>query len=414
MVMNQQQAKCTTVDITKPFSINEVSTIVEQYLHCDHFDADMFNYGEEDDDEDSDSDYAESDYDSGNDSDTESEMDYKPSKSKRLTHKRDRPTQHSHDPKSRTTRPQKQSRLKEDHKISIPSTQSTKQKEVPKDQGIEDLIAQMSKLSVDDSKYAKLFYHAIKLDRDILQIFPKPILVNYTRPKVEVQKPLPTAQREDRNSAHTYRDKPSNSSYLSGVCFGCNSHAHPLLRCPIIGDLTKIRGMIALPSGEIIRRNPTESFSEAFHRIKQDMLRPKSIFISTDDIHYRRESAYYVIPGRDTHNSVDIDKDKDNYYNNALSDYYEYDDEDYDLSDYEDERQELDKAQIFAAEHQQKDTKFFRCQVMDGVCIPSRKCPGNDFQTSDIKLGHNKARYSLRSKDELQKENAPPSREFQV
>ena len=33
---------------------------------------------------------------------------------------------------------------------------------------------------------------------------------------------------------------------------------------------------------------------------------------------------------------------------------------------------------------------------------------------SDIKSGHNKERYSPRSKDELQKENAPLSREFQV
>ena len=235
----------------------------------------------------------------------------------------------------------------------------------------------MSKLSVDDSKYAKLFYHAIKLDRDILQIFPKPMLGNYTRPKLEVQKSLPTAQKEDRNSSHTYRDKPSNPTYLSGVCFGCNSHAYPLSRCPIIGDLisrgdlTKIRGMIALPSGEIIRRNSTESFAEAFHRIKQDMLRSKSNFISTDDVHYCRGSAYYVILGRDTHNLVNIDKDEDNNYDNALSDYYEYDDEDYDLSEYKDEHQELNEARIFTTEHQQKDTKSFCHQVMDGVYIPS-------------------------------------------
>ena len=57
--MNQQQAKSTTVDITKPFPIDEVSTIMEQYLHRDRFDADMFNYGDDDDDEESDSDYAE-------------------------------------------------------------------------------------------------------------------------------------------------------------------------------------------------------------------------------------------------------------------------------------------------------------------------------------------------------------------
>ena len=94
--------------------------------------------------------------------------------------------------------------------------------------------------------------------------------------------------------------------------------------------------MIALPSGEIIRRNSTESFAEAFYRIKQDMVRSKSNFISTNDVHYRRESAYYIIPGRDTPNSVDIDKDKDNYYDNALLDYYEYNDEDYNLSEYED------------------------------------------------------------------------------
>ena len=133
--MNQQQAKSTIVDITKPFPINEVSTIMEQYLHCDHFDADMFNYGDEDDDEDSDSDYEESNYNSGDDSDTESEIDYQPLEPKQLTYKRDHPTWHSRDPKSHTTRPQKQSRLKEDHKTSIPSTQSTKQKEVPRYRG---------------------------------------------------------------------------------------------------------------------------------------------------------------------------------------------------------------------------------------------------------------------------------------
>ena len=174
------------------------------------------------------------------------------------------------------------------------------------------------------------------------------------------------------------------------------------------------QGMVALPSGEIIRRNSTESFAAAFYRIKQDMLRSKSNFISTDDIHYHRGSAYYIIPGWDRHKLVDIDKDEDNYYDNALSDYYKYDNEDYDLSEYEDERRELDEAQIFAAEHQQKDTKSFCHQVMDSIYILSRKCPGNDFQTSDIKPGHDKARYSLRSKDELQKENAPLSREFQV
>ena len=110
--------------------------------------------------------------------------------------------QYSHDPKSHATRPEKKSRLKEDHKTSIPSTQSTKKKEVPRDQDIEDQIAQMSKLSVDNSKYAKLFYHAIKLDRDIIQIFLKPVLGNFMRSKVE------------SNSFHTYRDKPSNSTYL--------------------------------------------------------------------------------------------------------------------------------------------------------------------------------------------------------
>ena len=361
----------------------------------------------------------ESDYDSGDDSDTESKIDYKPLKSKRLTHKHDHPTRHFHDPKSHTIRPQKQSQLKKDHKTSIPSTQSTKQKEVHKDQDIEDLIAQISKLSVDDSKYAKLFYHAIKLDRHILQIFPKPILGNYTRPKVEAQKPLPTAQREDRNSSHTYRDKPSNPTYLSGVCFGCNSHAHPLSRCPIIGDLisredlTKIRGMIALPSGEIIRRNPTESFAEAFHRIKQEMLRSKSNFILTNDVHYCRGFTYYIIPDRDTQEPVDIDNDED-YYDNVLSDYYEYDNEDNNLSDYEDEHQELAEVWIYAAEHQQKDTRSFWHQVMDGVYIPSWKRSGNEFQTSEINSVHNKPRYVPKGKNELQKENIPPPREFWV
>ena len=277
----------------------------------------------------------------------------------------------------------------------------------------------MSKLSMDDSKYAKLFYHAIKLDRDILQISPKPILGNYTRPKVEAQKPLPTAQREDRNSSHTYRDKPSNPTYLSGVCFGCNSHVHPLSRCPIIGDLisrgdlTKIRGMIALPSGEIIRRNPTESFAEAFHRIKQEMLRSKSNFILTNDVHYCWGFTYYIIPDRDTQEPVDIDDDED-YYDNVLSDYYEYDNEDNNLSDYEDEHRELDEVWIYAAERQQKDTRSFWHQVMDGVYIPSWKRSGNEFQTSKINLVHNKPRYALKGKNKLQKENIPPPREFWV
>ena len=171
--------------------------------------------------------------------------------------------------------------------------------------------------------------------------------------------------------------------------------------------------MIALPSGEIIRRNPTESFAEAFHRIKQEMLRSKSNFILTNDVHYHRGSAYYVIPDWDTQEPVDIDDDED-YYDNVLSDYYEYDNKDDDLSDYEDKHRELDEARIYAAEDQQKDTRSFRCQVMDGVYIPSRKHPGNEFQTSEINLVHDKLRYAPKEKNELQKENIPPPREFRV
>ena len=67
------------------------------------------------------------------------------------------------------------------------------------------------------------------------------------------------------------------------------------------------------------------------------MLRLKTSFISTNVVHYHRGSAYYVIPGEDEQDSVDIDDDDKGYCDNVLSYYYEYNNDNYNLIDYEEE-----------------------------------------------------------------------------
>ena len=187
MVMNHQKVVKSNLDLTKPFTKNKICKIIEQHLDRDRFDADI-TYGadsdadsdassEEDDADDNDSDSDSEEESDESESDEESEFDYRALK--KLSHKHEKTPRHKSKSRSKGSRylPEitepKESSNRSSGILGNKSIAIANQTKGKKDD-IDSLIDQMANLKITDAKYARLYYQALKIDKDIIYALQKP------------------------------------------------------------------------------------------------------------------------------------------------------------------------------------------------------------------------------------------------
>jgi hypothetical protein len=151
----------TAKDISQPFTMDKISTVVERLLHHHRFDRrrQRRRYKYQDDDSESDS-SDESDCESSDSDD--SDYDPKPTKEKA----------------SKCTKPAiKPNKLQTKSQLLSEQTNKTKDEVKPSKKSSNDinvLVKQMSKLNISDPSYAQAYFKALTLNPLIAEVFEQP------------------------------------------------------------------------------------------------------------------------------------------------------------------------------------------------------------------------------------------------
>ncbi|EPQ49706.1 hypothetical protein GLOTRDRAFT_134716 [Gloeophyllum trabeum ATCC 11539] len=133
---------------------------------------------------------------------------------------------------------------------------------------VESLVKQLSRMSINDARYAGMYFRALKLDRDVVFAVRPPYASAFDVPAAPANQPLQPitpAPRPDRSF------QTRNASEMT--CFGCGEVGHGLSSCPKILDLLEkgavrkdTNGKLVLSNGSRIRRGPTEPIADAVER----------------------------------------------------------------------------------------------------------------------------------------------------
>jgi hypothetical protein len=355
-------AGSTIIDITKPFKMTEVITKAESIFARNRFDVELESSEEETSDSDSDSDSqsessTDEDYDS--DQDSEDSDNEKQSKRKAKAKRRFRNNKKKHDAQNEEV---KEFRKKIGRKPDVKKTKRTltKRVEKPRDE-IEELIQQMSELSIEDRDYGMIYFKALSLDPNIAKCFPAPLINLPSKSPVNPFK---------SGSYPTQSTSVPNSPREPITCYGCGVKGHGLSICPKISDLisagTILRdtsGRIILKDGSYIRRMPEENFIEAINRLLGERKTGQSHYYVLqqsieEPVPSDLECDFYGIPG----------------------------------ADYESEVVDEEEAYVMEAERSQRKIKTARKEVLDGVYPPARmKNKGKDKEKENIQASAQKA-----------------------
>ncbi|KAK7443801.1 hypothetical protein VKT23_015582 [Stygiomarasmius scandens] len=218
-----------------PWSEDVINKYMERYFARGTFEeeeSDSDSDSSDDSSSDSDSDTSDSDsYDS--DSSSDSDRGYKYSRKKRnsKTLKGKGPT------RKKTKAPRNSSK---DSSTSIEkATQPSSKNEV------EDLIDQLSKMSIDDPQYSLTYYKAIKLDPECKSFLTAPAM------RTSTVRNTPPRTNPFRNDST--RDLPPHLDPTSRLpprqCYGCGEVGHGMRYCPKLNELVKADKVTMDPNG---------------------------------------------------------------------------------------------------------------------------------------------------------------------
>uniref|UniRef100_A0A8H8CFT3 CCHC-type domain-containing protein n=1 Tax=Psilocybe cubensis TaxID=181762 RepID=A0A8H8CFT3_PSICU len=142
------------------------------------------------------------------------------------------------------------------------------EKQAHKDDEVENLIKQMSKLTIHDSSYAIYYLRAIKLEPALANMLIAPAIMN---PSAQPAQPVPIASQSAPPAPRAPRQSTSEI-----ICYGCHQQGHGINNCPTLIDLTNRKlisrdssNRVVFPDGSRIIRQNGESIAQAVLRQQQ-------------------------------------------------------------------------------------------------------------------------------------------------
>lgn len=330
-------AKTTNLTVTTAFAMNEIILIVETLLARNKFsynladsDSDLPDWG-----------YEEQASDSEEETDsTDSEHGKTKKKKKKViskTRKRKVILEDTSESESEVDIPTRPHKAKKSYsKRELPSKIPEKRITLNAQEGVEQLIKQLSQMSIDDPHYALTYYKAIKLDADVAHCIQSPQLQ-----LTQIQNP-PWMNSFNSPSINQYSQQPFPRNSNSPItCYGCGKTGHGLRDCQSLQELinsgTLIRdqsGRVVYHDGTIVRREQGETIIQAANR--QSNANGQSHFITLEEV---------------------------------MSEYY--------ISEAE--------ADVMAAQKQPKIITKTRKEVFDGVLLPKRSFQPKDKENISLK-----------------------------
>ncbi|KAL5514872.1 hypothetical protein ACEPAG_2188 [Sanghuangporus baumii] len=176
-------------------------------------------------------------------------------------------------------------------KLDYPSTSRTKIKETTQEE-VENLIDQMSKLSLSDPKYGLLYYKAVKLD---------PLVAQTVRPP-DVSRSSTSSVNSER-SGNRSRENNSGTRPINRNCFGCGQNGHGIRNCPDIKELLSQgvikydhTGRLQMNDGSPISRNFDEPIIQAVKRQQPPAKKVNFITCEESEESYGMQDALYIHP----------------------------------------------------------------------------------------------------------------------
>ncbi|KAK7467595.1 hypothetical protein VKT23_004648 [Stygiomarasmius scandens] len=238
-------------------------------------------------------------------------------------------------------------------KDSAASSASTEKAPLPpnKDE-VEELIDQLSKMSIDDPQYSLTYYKAIKLDPECKSFLTAPAARIPTLRSAPP--PRPTLPRSD-----VARDLPPHmdpNRPPPRQCFGCGEIGHGLRYCPKVNELVKAEKVTTDPNnryvmkntGQSIRRNFNETIVQAYERMVKEGTHQTN-FVAEMDPYTSEDESYNV--------GYESDTEPDDTLN--------------------------DDMEVLAADRTDKSINQARKQVFDGVHLPPKGSTTQKARTAD-------------------------------
>ncbi|KAK7692990.1 hypothetical protein QCA50_004632 [Cerrena zonata] len=246
-------------DLETPFEINDIHKLAKSMLQRNRFDHDRLPSDGED---------------SSTSSDEASESD---SNSESSESEEETTTRKSKDKKKKSKKRKTAIRKKDPVPVNETEVKRTSYK-LNQDEEMENLIAQMGRMSLTDPSYAILYYRAFRLNPVVADIMTRPVdrprgsrpgmsndfIANRSNNNPPARPPPPGG-----NAFRTFQQEERK-------CYGCGGSGHGMFSCPEMNDLLRsgsvIRdqaGRYTLPDGAIIRRqSPEETLAAAARRLK--------------------------------------------------------------------------------------------------------------------------------------------------
>ncbi|KAK7687209.1 hypothetical protein QCA50_009714 [Cerrena zonata] len=246
-------------DLETPFEINDIHKLAKSMLQRNRFDHDRLPSDGED---------------SSTSSDEASESD---SNSESSESEEETTTRKSKDKKKKSKKRKTAIRKKDPVPVNETEVKRTSYK-LNQDEEMENLIAQMGRMSLTDPSYAILYYRAFRLNSVVADIMTRPVdrprgsrpgmsndfIANRPNNNPPARPPPPGG-----NAFRTFQQEERK-------CYGCGGSGHGMFSCPEMNDLLRsgsvIRdqaGRYTLPDGAIIRRqSPEETLAAAARRLK--------------------------------------------------------------------------------------------------------------------------------------------------
>lgn len=259
---NRLMGQYPSHDLAKPFTIERIERVAKALLQRNRFDKERMP---SEDEIETDSDiFTDSDSDSDSDNSDDDDKDKKSSKKKSKKKKTKKSIRTS----------SKDSSDEEDSDDDIPSLRKSKnlkkvrfRSKTPKaEDGVEEMIEQLNKMSIDDPAYGTLYYRACLANPIVREIVPSPI--NGRKRSSSASRSGQDFEREA--PPHFRNSRPPPSSANSG-CYGCGGTGHAMYMCPKMKDLMDQgivkrdeAGRYVMHDGtRIWRKGPDESIASA-------------------------------------------------------------------------------------------------------------------------------------------------------
>ena len=291
------RSKLPDHDMSTPFPVDDIQEAIEDYLHRDRFDTTQLLFQT---DKDSDTEALES----SDDSDDESDAEFKSKVRKMIKQKKAAQQDIGPKPSSKQTSP----KLKgsQPQKVKEPSSKPNAE--------VEELIAQMGRMSLNDPQYRLNYYRAVKLDPLVASILTKPQTTGpdrITPPTIMTRPPPRTAPVIQQPPIVSRAPLVMNSNVGAAPgpvppwrnpirpiqgCFGCGDIGHRISECLQVQQwidsgyvLTDGRSFFDQSRRRIPRGDPSVPWVDVFKNFLGPLSNP--VTGSMQEAHYLKISS---------------------------------------------------------------------------------------------------------------------------